>query len=122
MDRGEWVDRAEGNRAALTRYEKEVLPGTAVSGQDSERRRINRLQERPIARTALTRLGDVEVADYIREREAEGVSPNTIRLELATISHVYTVAGTAWGMPYLINPVPLAKTARPRCLPAGTGV
>ncbi|MHB8348488.1 MAG: hypothetical protein ACYDHM_15320 [Acidiferrobacterales bacterium] len=74
MDRDEWVNRAEGNRttlcAAPERYEREILPGKAASGQDSEGRRINRLQGRPIARTALTRLGGVEVADYIRGREA----------------------------------------------------
>lgn len=34
------------------------------------------------------------------------------------ISHLYTVARNAWGMSYLINPVPLAKTTRPR-LPTG---
>lgn len=122
MDRGEWVDRAGGDRttlcAALERYAREILPNKAASGQDSEQRRIRRLRGRPLARIALTRLSGADVADYIREREAEGVSPNTIRLELASISHVYTVARTAWGMPYLVNPVPLAKTARPR-LPAG---
>ncbi len=122
MDRGEWVDRTEGDRttlrAALDRYEREILPGKAESGQDSEARRLKRLKDRPIGKIAITRITGADVANYIKEREVTGVSPNTIRLDLASISHVYTVARTAWGMPYLTNPVPLAKTARPR-LPAG---
>ncbi len=122
MDRGEWMDRREGDRtllcAALNRYEREILPKKALSAQVAERNRLHALVERRIARIALTKLGGADIAEYIREREGEGVSANTIRLDLASISHLYTVARTAWGMPYLVNPVPLAKTARPR-LPAG---
>ncbi len=122
MDRREWVDRTEGDRTllsmALERYEREILPGKAVSAQVAERNRLRALSDRFIARIALTRIGGADIAEFIRERQGEGVSPNTVRLDLASISHVYTVARTAWGMPYLINPVPLAKTARPR-LPAG---
>ncbi|MHB8257643.1 MAG: site-specific integrase [Acidiferrobacterales bacterium] len=122
MDRGEWVDRTEGDRLTLgqafLRYEKEILPRKAASAQPAEQGRFRALRERRIAKIALTRLGGADIAEYIREREGEGVSANTIRLDLASISHTYTVARTAWGMPYLVNPVPLAKTARPR-LPAG---
>ena len=123
MDRGEWVDRTEGDRttldAALERYAKEILPNKALSSRGSESRLIKRLQKRRrIAKIALTRIGGADIADYIRARQHEGVGANTIRLELALISHLYTVARSAWGMPYLTNPVPLAKTARPR-LPVG---
>ncbi len=122
MDRREWVDRTEGDRTllsmALERYEREILPGKAASAQVAERNRLRALSGRRIARVALTKIGGADVAEFLRERQNEGVSANTIRLDLASISHVYTVARTAWGMPYLTNPVPLAKTARPR-LPAG---
>ena len=122
MDRGEWMDRAEGDRLtlqdALLRYEKEILPRKAASAQSAEQGRLRALRARRIAKIALTRLGGADIAEFIREREGEGVSANTIRLDLATISHTYTVARSVWGMPYLVNPVPLAKTARPR-LPAG---
>ena len=137
MDRGEWVDRTEGDRLllreALARYEREILPGKAASAQVAERNRLRALQKRRIARIALTRIGGTDIAECIRERQTDesarnsrksrstrlsGVGANTIRLDLATISHLYTVARTAWGMSYLTNPVPLAKTARPK-LPAG---
>ena len=122
MKKGAFVSRSEGEgttlRDALERYAREILPKKASRNQVVERNRLRSLQCRRIALSPLTGIGGKQVADHIREREAEGVGPNTVRLELASISHVYTVARTAWGMPYLTNPVPLAKTARPR-LPAG---
>ena len=120
-------------REALERYEREILPGKSRTAQYAERMRLRALARRRIARIALTRIGGTDIAEYIRERQTDesarnsrksrstrpsGVGANTIRLDLATISHLYTVARTAWGMSYLTNPVPLAKTARPR-LPAG---
>lgn len=122
MDRGEWADRTEGDRttlaAALERYAREIIGLKAPSTQIRDRRRINTLRVYPIARFALSKLGGKEVAAHILHRQEEGVGANAIRLELALISHLYTVARSAWGMSYLTNPVPLAKTARPR-LPAG---
>ncbi len=122
MKKGAFVSRSEGEgatlRDALDRYEREILPRKTARNQVVERNRLRSLQCRRIALSPLTGIGGKQVADHIREREAEGAGPNTIRLDLATISHLYTVARTAWGMPYLTNPVPLAKTARPR-LPAG---
>ncbi len=128
MDRGEWVDRTEGDRttlrAALERYAREIVPHKASSGHDSEIRRINRLKGRSIGSIALTRLSGADLAGYIRGRETEGVGPNTIRLDLATISHIYTVARKDWGMPYLTNPVqavrkPKAPAGRDRRLQDG---
>ena len=122
MDRGEWVDRSEADRtplaAAIERYRKEITPGKSPSAQKREHNRILALQRQPIARLALSRVGGADISRHIRTREREGVRANTIRLELALISHLFTVARGAWGMSYLVNPVPLAKTARPR-LPAG---
>ena len=122
MHRGVFAPRTEGEQTtlceAIERYELEILRHKAPRNQVVERNRLRSLQQRRIALAPLSLIGGKQVADHIREREAEGVGPNTIRLELASISHLYTVARTAWGMPYLVNPVPLAKTARPR-LPAG---
>lgn len=122
MDRGDFVDRSEGERTTLSetldRYLTETTPGKALSVRDRERNRILALQRRPIARLALPRLGGADIARHIRARQGEGAGANTIRLELALVSHLFNVARTAWGMRYLENPVPLAKTAKPR-LPAG---
>ncbi len=122
MSRGDWKDRTEGDRTtlrqALERYEQEVVPGRAPSGKVTAQHRIHRLQAQPIADLPLSRIGGLEVADYIRSMQENGLGANSVRLDLAVISHLYTVARSAWGMGYLVNPVPLAKTARPR-LPAG---
>lgn len=121
MDAGAWLDRSEGDRTtlgdALGRYLVEITPGKASTTKVNERRRILRLQDTALARYALSRLSGRDVADYMRDR-LKTVEPSSVLSELAILSHVYTVAMSAWGMAYLVNPVPLARTALPK-LPAG---
>ncbi|MHB1587925.1 MAG: site-specific integrase, partial [Acidiferrobacteraceae bacterium] len=83
-----------------------------------ETNRIRALQRRPIALRMLAAVRDKDVAAFIREREAEGVGANTIRLDLAVLSHLFNVARSAWGMESLGNPVGLIHTQRPK-LPRG---
>ncbi len=122
MDAGAWQDRTEGDRTsladALQRYRLEVTPRKAPATAQRERLKIERMGRCSLAHIALSRLTGRDVADYIREREGQKVKSATVLSELATLSHLYTVARSAWGMPYLINPVPLAKAARPK-LPSG---
>ncbi|MHB1544013.1 MAG: tyrosine-type recombinase/integrase [Gammaproteobacteria bacterium] len=122
MDSGSFLDRSEGDRTtlaeALNRYAREITPGKAPGTQPAELRKINRLRQSPIARIALSRLTGKDVADHIRWRQGTGVAAATVHHDLRAISHLYTVARSSWGMSYLVNPVPLAKTARPR-LPRG---
>ncbi len=119
MDRGEWADRAEGDcttlHAALARYENEIIPDKAISSQRTARNRLRRLQRHPFAMNALTHLSGADLAEYIKTRRDEkiGASANDIRLDLALISHVYTVAQQDWGMPYLSNPVKAVRKPRP---------
>ncbi len=101
---------------ALARYALDITPTRRSA--DRERGEIRRMQARPIANKALSEIRGKDMATYIRSRQADGVGSNAIRLELALHSHVYTVARSAWGMESLVNPVPLAKVARPR-LPLG---
>lgn len=116
MDAGAWLDRSEGDRTtlsdALGRYLVEITPGKARATAVNERARILRLQDTPLARYALSRLSGRNVADYVRER-LKAVKRASVVSELAIVSHVYTVAMSAWGMTYLVNPVPLARTALP---------
>ena len=58
------------------------------------------------------------MADALRGMEARGLSPNTVRLHLALLSHLFNTARTAWGMESLSNPVDLVKGQRPK-LPQG---
>ncbi len=54
-----------------------------------------------------------DVAEAVREMtEAEGKSPNTVRLHLALLSHLFNVARTEWGMEALSNPVELVRKSR----------
>lgn len=45
------------------------------------------------------------IAEGVRGRENEGMSGNTIRLDLAMLSRLYNVARSSWGMESLVNPV-----------------
>ena len=58
------------------------------------------------------------MAAFVRECESRDLSPNTIRLHLALLSHLFNTARTAWGMESLSNPVDLVKGQRPK-LPQG---
>ncbi|EQD51654.1 site-specific recombinase, phage integrase family [mine drainage metagenome] len=121
MDSGSFLDRSEGDRTtvaeALNRYAHEITPRKATATARREGHTCANVQ-RGLGRIALSRLTGKDVADYIREREIDGAAPATIVKELNLLSHLYTVARSSWGMSYLVNPVPLAKTARPK-LPKG---
>jgi len=118
MDTGAWQDRSEGDRTsfadALKRYRLEVTPRKAPATAQRELLKIERMRHCSLAPIALSRLTGRDVAEYIREREGQKIKSATVLSELATISHLYTVARSAWGMPYLVNPVPLAKAAKPK--------
>lgn len=122
MDAGAWQDRTEGDRTtlaeALERYLVEITPGKSPTTATNERRRILRLQKCKMSRISLSRLSGRDVAEFIQGRFKDGLRAASVTSELAVLSHLYTVARTAWGMPYLINPVPLAGAARPK-LPPG---
>lgn len=120
MGRGVWRPSAEAEnttlREALERYAAEITP--RKRGARQETGRVNKLLRHPLALRSLAAVRGKDVADFIHSREAEGAGGNTIRLDLALISHVYTIARSVWGMESLVNPVALVRGARPR-LPAG---
>jgi integrase len=89
--------------AAFTRYGQEVTP--QKKGKANELSYIKRWQLNPIVALPLAKIRGADVARYRDARLAEGKSGNTIRLELALLSHVYEVARKDWGMETLINPV-----------------
>ncbi len=101
---------------ALERYAAEV--SARKRGAEQERKRITRLLPHPLATRSLASIRGKDIADYIHEREAAGVGPNTVRLELALLSHLFTVARSAWGLESLTNPIMLVKGSRPK-LPRG---
>ena len=119
MARGVYISRAEAEATtlaeALDRYAAEILPGKKSPAEIGF---VKRWKRHPVASRSLAAIRGKDIADYIREREAAGVGPNTIRLELALLSHLFTIARSAWGMESLQNPVALVKGSRPK-LPRG---
>lgn len=120
MDSGIWQDRSEADHTtvgeALDRYRLEVTPRKAPSTANREIWKIKHLTA-SLGRTALSHLLGKDVANYIRTRERQGAKASTLLGELNTLGHLYTVARSSWGMPYLVNPVPLAKALRPKSPP-----
>ena len=118
IDRGAFVDRSEAEETTLTealdRWVQEYLPKLAASSHETERSRVRQLKRHPLALGALAQIRGRDVVEFIYDLEAEDYSPDSIRLFLATISRVFNMARMAWGMDYLVNPVPLAKHARPK--------
>jgi len=106
MERGAWIDRTEAEQTtlkeALERYAREITP--RKKGAKQELNRINRLKNRPIANITLAHLRSSDFARYRDERLAS-VSPSSVRLELAILSNLFTVAKRDWGIEGITNHV-----------------
>ena len=122
MSRGVFVSRAEAEDTtlaeALNRYRTEIVP--QKKNADREARRVNGLIHAlgPLALRFLASIRGKDVMSFIKTRQAGGAGPNTVRLDLALLSHLFNTARTAWGMESLSNPVDLVKGQRPK-LPQG---
>ncbi|MEW6594144.1 MAG: site-specific integrase [Thermodesulfobacteriota bacterium] len=119
MDQGLFVSSKEAQRTtlgeALERYATEV--SAAKKSVDMELCRIRKWREHPLALRSLASLRGMDFAKYRDERLAAGKAANTIRLELAIVSHLFTIAKKEWGMESLANPVQairLPSPGRPR--------
>lgn len=126
MDKGTFISRSEAESTtlyeALARYLQEYVPKFAHPHLETAR--IKALQRRAVATRVLASIRGKDIADFIKEREAEGMSGNTIRLDINTISRVFQVASSSWGMESLANPVsrvqkPKVNPGRQRRLEAG---
>ena len=114
MIRGVYVRRSPSEAttvtAALKRYLEEVTPSKRPSTQRSEAIRAKSL-EMSLGRYSLAALTPDIVASFRDKRFSEGKSRSTVRLELALLGHLYTVATKAWGLGLVYNPV--ANIRRP---------
>lgn len=118
MDRGVFISRVEAESTtlgeALERYIEEYIPRLSDSQRETNRARA--LQRRELAARFLASIRGKDIADLIKDRQAEGAGSNTIRLDLALLSRLFEVAASDWGMESLSNPV--RKANKPK-LPAG---
>jgi len=123
MVRGVFIQRAPAERmtleAALTRYLREVTPTKRESTRISEHKKAQPLLKH-LGKYSLAALNADIVAQYRDMRLAGDPdengklvprSNNTVRLELALLSHMFTIAIKEWGMGLPFNPV--ANIRRP---------
>ena len=105
MARGEFVSREEAESTtlyeALDRYAREITPQKKSALHEANR--IANLKKTWLAQRSLAEIRGVDLARYRDERRRD-VAANTVRLDLALISHLYNIARTEWGMESLSNP------------------
>ncbi|MDH3392467.1 MAG: site-specific integrase [Desulfobulbaceae bacterium] len=123
MERGAFICAKEAENTilaeALDRYSREIT--VEKKGKDMELYRIKTWKKHPLAERSLSSLRGSDFASYRDERLKAGRAGNTIRLELAIISHLFTIARKEWGMESLANPIqairlPKVSKARDRRL------
>lgn len=120
LDRGIFIDRSEAESTtlaqALDRYKREVTH--RKKGAARELNRIEAWRQTDLASRSLASLRSADFASYRDRRLTEGKATNTVRLELALVSHVFTIAQQEWNIPVL-NPIqsirkPKGSNARTR--------
>ena len=89
-------------RDALIRYRSEITPHKKHSERESNRIAVWLCH--PLASKPLRDIKGANLAQHRSIRLALGKKPNTIRLELAIISHLFEVARADWGLETLSNP------------------
>jgi len=105
MSRSKYVDSSKADQttlaAALNKYTK-ISDGKKGSKQEAVR--IKRWLKHPLAEKYLSAITSSDLATYRDERLKQNVATATVRLELAILSHLYSVAAKEWHMTGLTNP------------------
>lgn len=108
MVRGVYISRSGSERMtlgeALKRYSEEVTPTKKPTTQRSERTTAQHLVGF-LGKYSMAALSSELVASYRDHRLAAGKSNNTVRIELALLSNLFTVAIQEWGLGLTFNPV-----------------
>ncbi|WP_321784701.1 site-specific integrase [Paraburkholderia sp. J94] len=95
---------------ALERYKHEV--SALKGGWLQEFKRIDCWLRHPLSKRRLKDITGADLSQHRSIRLALGKKPNTVRLELALISHVFEVARTDWGLEFLTNPRKAMRRAK----------
>jgi len=110
MRAGRYIDRKEAESTllsdALDRYKDYVQQNSR-----QPRREINRcefLKQYAITKYSLAAVRPTHVREFVAERENEGCSGNTIRLDLALLSRLFNIARIEWGLA-VTNPITGAR-------------
>jgi len=131
MVRGVYIRRSSSERltfhSALDRYLAEVTPSKKPATQQAEVLKAKRLREffgdyslAAITPELVARYRDERLSERVKRARGNGtgetVKPNTVRLELALLSHLFTIAIKEWQLGLIQNPV--ASIRKPK---VGTG-
>ena len=113
MVQGVYIRRSGSERmtleAALRRYLSDITPTKKPTTQRGETSKAKKLTEH-LGKYSLAALSAEIIASYRDKRlnekgRAGTTSNNTVRLELALLSHLFTVAIQEWGLGLTFNPV-----------------
>ena len=106
--RGVYIQRSTNERIlikeALDRYIDEVSITKKASTYKNEKISASNINSK-LGKYSLVGITPSMVAKYRDKRLNEGKSNNTVRIELALLSHLYTIAIKEWGMGLTYNPV-----------------
>ena len=108
MVRGVYIDRADASqlllKQALDRYLRAVSSTKKPSTYAAEQHKIKALKA-ALGNYSLAALNPNLIASYRDQRLAAGKSADTVRLELALLSHLFTIAIKEWQLGLVYNPV-----------------
>ena len=111
MARGVFVSRTEAEGTtlaeALARYRNEVIPKKKQEARED--RRAAAIAQHTLACRPMASIRGKDITTYMNARAAAGAGSNTIRLDLALLSHLFTIARKEWGMESLGNPVEMVR-------------
>jgi len=93
-------------RDVLQRYLQEITP--QKRSRRSETYCIRGLLRAPLSRLSLAQIGPQAIANY-RDLRLRAVSSSTVRRELVTLSHIFTILIREWEYPLPSNPVKMIK-------------
>ena len=114
--RGIYSPRSQSEKltlsSALKRYLAEGTPTKKASTQKSEHQRAKQI-EQAFGKYSLAALSTDIISKYRDDRISSGKSNNTVRLELALLSHIYTIAIQEWNIGISVNPVANIKKPSP---------
>jgi len=116
MVRGVYISRSGSERMtlqeALQRYLVEVTPTKKPTTQRSEKITAQHLIGY-LGKYSMAALSSELVASYRDHRLAAGKSNNTVRIELAMLSNLFTIAIQEWGLGLTHNPVAAIRKPSP---------
>jgi integrase len=115
IDKGTFNNHFKSSKITLEellhKYLTDITP--SKKGSVNETYRINTWLKHPLAKRFITDIKSNDFAEWRDIRLKQGVSPNTIRLDLAVIAHLYSVAKFEWGIETIVNPIQLIKMPKP---------